>query len=198
MSGNGAIPAGSYREPMIDAPIGWYDYPTLRAAFNAWRERRNISFEKLDGLLGVAKGESARVLSPNAAKRIGMNTLLLYCRGLGVCGELRHDPEAFEQVKTRLNGRSISQVRSGGIRIEFTRRHMQKIGKNGAKKRWDGVKARSASASKAAKIRWAASRAAGTSPKAARPALKSRRRPRNSALAAVQSRAAPRCASMPA
>jgi hypothetical protein len=155
LSGNGAIPAGSYREPMIDAPIGWYDYPTLRAAFNAWRERRNISFEKLDGLLGVAKGESARVLSPNAAKRIGMNTLLLYCRGLGVCGELRHDPEAFEQVKTRLNGRSISQVRSGGIRTEFTHRFMQKIGKKGGQVRWKRQQRRTAIARKAALIRWA-------------------------------------------
>jgi hypothetical protein len=161
MSGNGAIAAGSYREPMIDAPIGWHDYATLRAAFNAWRERRNISFEKLDGLLGVAKGESARVLSPNAAKRIGMNTLLLYCRGLGVCGELRHDPEAFEQVKTRLNGRSISQVRSGGIRTEFTHRFMQKIGKKGGQVRWKRQQRRTAIARKAALIRWAKKQKSG-------------------------------------
>jgi hypothetical protein len=136
-------------------PITWHDYAGLRAALNAWRERRNISFEALDEVTGAPKGYSAKIFSPRGQRRVGMESLLWYLGGLGIEGVLQHSSEAFALVEARLAGRNKSQVRCGGaIKIEFSRRHMQKIGRNGAKKRWAAKRKRSAGASKAATARW--------------------------------------------
>jgi hypothetical protein len=140
---------------VVNEPIKWDDYFTMRAALNAWRERRNISFDTLDILAGTAERSSVKVFGPHAARRIGMETLLDYLASLAIKGTFEHDPKAFEELKHRLVPRNSSQVRrSGAIKIEFSRRYMQKIGRNGAKKRWDAKRKRSAGASKAAKVRW--------------------------------------------
>lgn len=131
-------------------PIAWHDYAGLRAALNTWRERRNISFEALDELTGAPKGYSAKIFSSRGQRRVGMKSLLWYLGGLGVEGVLQHSEEAFASVEARLAGRNNSQVRhSGAIKIEFSRRYMQKIGRNGAKKRWDLVKRKRTHARKA-------------------------------------------------
>jgi hypothetical protein len=79
----------------------------------------------------------AKLLSVHPIRRIGMISLGPLLGVLGIKLLMVEDPEAVARYSGKLANRNESCVHNGAaIEFRFSRRHMQKIGKNGAKSRW--------------------------------------------------------------
>jgi hypothetical protein len=197
--------------PKVLAEFG--DYPGMLMAFRARAAERQIaiSSDETHHVAGLSDRRITQLLSLRtlrniqSVRRIGILSLGPLLGVLGVKLVMVEDVDAIKRHGERIKARNNNLVHGGVVQHTQSLKFLRKIGKKGGKARLKtmNAKRRSASARKAAFARWnkasiaAATRAAGTSPKAAPPAARPQRRPRNSVPAADRSRAAPPCASMP-
>lgn len=73
-------------------------WETLIAALRAAREARNISFEELDRLCGVADRYCSKVLGRNPPRNVSAFSLGLIMQGLGLKAILVPDPATERRV----------------------------------------------------------------------------------------------------
>jgi hypothetical protein len=143
----------------MNAPIAEFsDYEGLRKALNACREKRDISFERMDEITGAPPGYFAKLLGPRAIRRIGLQSLGWAFGGLGVKCVIVSDPEALAKVESRYAKRDnahLQSVRGGVLNVSIKRAFLRKIGAKGGVNRWKNVspKKRSRLARRAVKIR---------------------------------------------
>ena len=107
------------------------DYSGLLAALRATREMRNISFERLDEIVGAPTGYFSKVLSPNGERKLTMQTMCWAFAGLGVKCILTDDPEMLKRIKTRLDQRDNRVVRSAAVHVVLSTKFMRQIGAKG-------------------------------------------------------------------
>jgi hypothetical protein len=144
----------------MNAPLAEFvDYDSLRKALNACRERRDISFERMDEITGAPPGYFAKLLGPRAIRRIGLQSLGWAFGGLGVKCILVSDPEALALVESRFAARDkphLASVHGGAIELHLNRGFLRKIGTKGGKQRWSKLsqKKRTALAIRLNRIRW--------------------------------------------
>jgi hypothetical protein len=145
----------------MNAPLAEFtDYEGLRKALNACRERRDLSFERMDEITGAPSGYFAKLLGPKAAKRIGLQSLGWALGGLGIKAVFIDDPEALKLVQSRFEARDkphlASVMRSGVTHVVVQHRKMSMIGRKGRTKRWEKMteKQKSKWGKKMAKSRW--------------------------------------------
>lgn len=97
----------------------------------------NRSSDKTADLSGLPDKYFAKLLGPRPVRRIGSKTLgavlgLLQIKFIAVV-----DEDAVKRYGARVQKRDDRLVRSGNVTIEFSHRHMKRIGSNGGKKRRD-------------------------------------------------------------
>ena len=103
-----------------------------------------------------------KLLSVHPMRRIGMISLGPLLGVLGIKLLMVEDPEAVARYNGRLPQRNETCVHNGAaITFTFSRRHMQKIGQNGALVRWARIRKRKPIARKGGKARWAKARGNG-------------------------------------
>lgn len=213
----GTIPAGSFKPPpwwvansrpsADGVGIAWPpvigEAKHYAAALEVIRERiiaLEYNYEDVDAKAGIPLRYTGNCMCVPPRKFYSGLSLFSILGALGLVAVFVVDPE-FDP--TKISKRQIrlqkqymrGQARMRQVDVEFMRRAARK-GANKTNAKLTPAQ-RSRNARKAAKALWAG-RAAGTLPKAKRRAATPRRRPRSSALGAVQSPIAPRCASMPA
>jgi len=132
------------------------DYSGLLAALRSIREMRNISFEKLDEIVGAPTGYFSKVFAPKSERKITMQSMGWAMAGLGVKAILVDDLEMLERLKTRYDQRDNKVVRAGTVHILLSRNLMrQNQRKGGENSRKFVTKAYAKKiARKAALIRW--------------------------------------------
>lgn len=132
------------------------DYAGMVAAMRSRAHDRRLvlTSDAIAAVAGLPSCYIAKLLSPRPMKRIGMISLGPLLAVLGCRLALIDDPQAIAALAGRIPLRKNLIVYDGAIKLQFTRQFMRKIGKKGAQKRWRGVRARHAAASKAAHIRW--------------------------------------------
>jgi hypothetical protein len=145
----------------VNAPLAEFvDYDSLRKALNACRERRDISFERMDEITGAPPGYFAKLLGPRAIRRIGLQSLGWAFGGLGIKAIFVDDPEALKLVESRYTARDVphlqSVMRSGVTHLVIQHRRMTMIGAKGKRSRWSKMteKQRKAWGRRMAKSRW--------------------------------------------
>lgn len=132
------------------------DYGSLHVALRLVRERRNISFETLDEIVGAPKGYFSKVFAPKSERKITMQALGWAMNGLGVKAVLIDDPETLRQIESRLKTRDQKVVRAGGKHVVLSYRFMRRIAALGGQARNKKLSParRRKIAKKAALIRW--------------------------------------------
>jgi len=165
----------------MNAPLAEFsDYEGLRKALNAAREKRDISFERMDEITGAPPGYFAKLLGPRAIRRIGLQSLGWAFGGLGIKCVIVSDPEALARIESRLVSRDVahlkSVVRGGTTEIKLSRRHMSIIQAKGRRSRWEKMTAaqRTKWAKRMNKSRWKKIRQRAKQRKAAHRARKGR------------------------
>lgn len=141
------------------------EYDDLVVALRVRMGELNISFVTLDEISGVQSGYSAKVLGPSKRKTLGPVSFGAMLGALGLKLLIIEDLQALELVKTRLQQRNESQVRSHAERLSM----WQRLGRNGGLK-WvrNTTKAeRRERARHAANVRWTDVKAAARAASAA-------------------------------
>jgi hypothetical protein len=127
-------------------------------AFRAAAERRKlaVSSPAVSAAAGLPDAYVCKLLSVHPTRRIGMISLGPLLGVLGVKLLVVEDQEAIARFGNKLTNRTEQCVRNdAAITFKFSRRHMQKIGKNGAKVRWgEAARNRVLRARHAARVRW--------------------------------------------
>ena len=100
---------------MSDAQViaEFSDYPGLRDALRAARERRNISFELLDEIAGSTRGYWSKVLAPGGSRRVTLQSIALGLGALGLKCLVVEDEEQLKRVQKRFRPRNVALVRDG-------------------------------------------------------------------------------------
>jgi hypothetical protein len=115
------------------------DYAGLRRALNEVRNQRNISFETFNEITGAPAGYFQKLLGPQPARRIGLQSLGWAFAGLGIKPIFVDDPEALEKVKNRFVARDAAHLAASmhaeGKHHVVTWRHLKKISRAGGKAR---------------------------------------------------------------
>jgi hypothetical protein len=147
----------------MTAPIAEFtDYDGLRRALVLARERRDISFERLDAIAGAPAGYFAKLLGPRANKRVGMQSLGWAFGALGIKCQIVEDIAAFEMVEGRFVVRdaahltSATKMHAPAVQITISRKKLAIISRKGGIASWAKLtpKQRSKRAKKMAKERW--------------------------------------------
>jgi hypothetical protein len=115
-----------------------------------------LSAEENAAVAGVAASYIPKLIGSNPIKRIGMVSLGAL---LGLTGSkllLVVDEEAEQRYGPRLKIRNDNLVRSAVTEVRLTRRFLQKIGRKGARSRWDNTTPEQCSevARQLNKLRW--------------------------------------------
>ena len=142
-------------EPIVIAEFS--DCSGLHAALRLCRERRNISFETLDEIVGAPKGYFSKVFAPKSERKITMQSLGWAMAGLGVKAILIDDPDTLKQIASRLKARNKTVVRTGAVHQVLSVKFLRKIGALGglATKNKLTAARRIKIARHAARVRWA-------------------------------------------
>jgi hypothetical protein len=149
----------SASEVVSGQPLAEFNcYDSLRRAFVAVKDRRNISFELLNEITGAPSGYFQKIFGPRPAKRLGLQSFDWALRGLGIKAIFVDDAEALKRVQGRFVARDaahLASVQGGVLHVPLKRAFLRKIGAKGGVNRWQNVSAkkRSRLARKAAKIR---------------------------------------------
>lgn len=106
-------------------------YPGLMAAFRARATELQASGATLDDVADLPARYVAKLLAPRPVRRVGMISLGSLLNALGLALAVVEDPAAMARYGGLLDKRNESVVRGGVITLEFSRRHMKKIGKKG-------------------------------------------------------------------
>lgn len=115
------------------------DYPGFMQAL---RVRANeIHMSRSDDqnadIAGLPNKYITKLLGPRPVRRVGMKTLGALLGVLGVKLILVIDEEAVKRYGHKVRKRDERLVRDKTVTIEFSRRHMQKIGRMGGKARFE-------------------------------------------------------------
>lgn len=145
----------------MNAPLAEFtDYDGLRRALNACRQKRDISFERLDELTGAPPGYFAKLLGPRAIRRIGLQSLGWAFGGLGIKAILVSDPEALALIESRFVARDVPHLKSvmhgGSTQIVLSKRHYSIIQAKARVSRWSKMteKQKTEWGKRMAKSRW--------------------------------------------
>jgi hypothetical protein len=132
----------------------FFDYPSLVAALRLAREHRNISFETLDELAGISKGQASKILAPGGSRRVTFQSLEWLLGGLACRCQIVSDDAALTKINGRMKPRNAHLARDGAVTIVLSRRWFRKIGRKGAAVTNARRKRRSEIGRKAALMRW--------------------------------------------
>ena len=144
----------------MNAPLAEFaDYDGLRKALNACREKRDLSFERMDEITGAPPGYFAKLLGPRAIRRIGLQSLGWAFGGLGVKCVMVDDLEALAKVESRFakrDGAHVKAVLGGAVHVQINRGFLRKIGAIGGENSRKNLGKRKVRqlAKKAALARW--------------------------------------------
>jgi hypothetical protein len=115
------------------------DYPSLMKVLRARANELHInrSSDETAKLSGLPDKYMAKLLGPRPVRRIGSKTLGAVLGVLQLKLIAVEDAEAMRLYGKRVDKRDDRLVRSEIVTQEFSRRYMQKIGRNGGNKRLD-------------------------------------------------------------
>lgn len=113
------------------------DYQGFMAALRTRANELHLSRSDDDNadVAGLPNKYIAKLLGPRPVRRVGMKTLGPLLGVLQVKLILVVDEEAVRRYGGRVRKRDERLVRNGNVTIEFSHRHMKRIGRNGGKKR---------------------------------------------------------------
>lgn len=159
--------AASQPAPITDRVVGSFNtYDGMIDAMRLRAQERKIAItsSEVAALANLPEYYVAKLLSVHPVRRIGMISLGPLLSVLGVKLLMVEDREMIEKMDRvavqkfgkPLKPRNESCVHNdAAITFKFSRRHMQKIGKNGAKVRWgEAARNRVLRARHAARVRW--------------------------------------------
>lgn len=86
-------------------------YDGLQAALKARSDEKGLTRSKLDELSGMAEGWSGKVLGAAQIHQFGMAGIAAMCFALGLCFELREDPEQEELMRPHWERGETRQAR---------------------------------------------------------------------------------------
>lgn len=135
------------------------DYDELIKAMSQRAIELQITRKELAEVAGIADG-STGALAPGGRKSFGRVTLGPMLGALGLELVVREDPEALKHVKNRVgNGKTsymLNGVKNEAVKLQFSRRHMRKLGIMSGQTRTKNIpkRTRSRIARQAAKARW--------------------------------------------
>ena len=150
--------------PALEPIAEFSSYNELRAALNAARDRRDISFETLDAISGAPSGYFSKLLGQRPVRRLGLSSLEWAFGGLGIRGVIIDDPEALRKVQGRSKARDAAHLQAvlgDAVHIQLSRGFLRKIGAKGGKlsRANLGKRMKRKLARKVAKARWTKHRA---------------------------------------
>lgn len=115
-----------------------FDYPSMMSVMRARANELHINrgHEDTADLSGLPDKYLAKLLGPRPVRRIGMKTMgavmgVLQMKFIAVV-----DEEAVKLYGKRTRARDDRRDSSGTVLLEFSRRHMQKIGRRGGHARF--------------------------------------------------------------
>jgi hypothetical protein len=141
--------------PTIVATIGGSD--ALHDALRARAEVVNVSRLELDRHAGFTGGYAAKVLSPNPAKRLSVESACALAAALGLDVVLIENAEGLARVTSRSPPREASRAKHAGtVQMIFSMKHIRQIARKGGQNSRAYLPRREATrlAKKAARARW--------------------------------------------
>jgi hypothetical protein len=134
------------------------DYQQLLDLFRMRAIELNVSRDVLDEVSGLGVRYMTKLLGPAPVRKVGMNSLGPLLGALGARLALEVDPDAVARFCGRggYGEREQKHVHSAVVHVEFSLRHMSRIGKNGGANSRKYVTADEASelGRRAALVRW--------------------------------------------
>jgi hypothetical protein len=132
------------------------DYHELIAAFRNRAAELQVSGETIDEVAGLPCRYAAKLLGPNAVRRVGAISLGPLLGALGIKLVVVEDENALRQLGSRLKKRNSNLVRAGSVHVVLTDRFMRKIRKIGGanSRKYLGKRKVKQLARKAARARW--------------------------------------------
>jgi hypothetical protein len=110
-------------------------YNGLVAALRNCKDARQVSFETIEAVGGLAKGHASKVLSPMGQRKLTWKTLEWLCGALACKLLIVSDDDALR----RLNGRMVKRnelTARDSVHIILSKQFFREIGRKGAAARW--------------------------------------------------------------
>jgi hypothetical protein len=128
-----AAPSGAVNGAAPPSPViaEFTDQHGLLVALRQAHERRDISYETLDEIVGAPKGYFSKVLSAKSDRKITMQSLGWAMNGLGVRCLVVDDPAMLKQIASRMKLRDKKVVRTDARHIVVSLRFLRKIAAKG-------------------------------------------------------------------
>jgi hypothetical protein len=113
----------------------FHDYGSLLVLLRQCKDARQVSYETIDEVGGLAKGQSSKILAPFGERKITFQTLGYLLGALALKCQIVSDDDALRRLNGRMVKRDASVARDS-VTIILSRQHLRAIGRLGAAARW--------------------------------------------------------------